>query len=49
MFLICDLGSLSCVSSVFIEGIWVVALAPDASTMSGATFHPLVVRLLISG
>ena len=26
-----------------------LALAPDASTMSGATFHPLVMRLLISG
>jgi len=26
-----------------------VALAPDASTMSGATFHPLVMWLLMSG
>ena len=45
----CDVGSLSCVASAFIEGICVVALAPEASTISGATFQPLVMRVLISG
>ena len=49
VLLICGVGSLSCVSNAFIEGMWVVALAPEAKTMSGATIHPLVVRLLMSG
>ena len=44
-----DIGSLSFVSSSFIEGMWVVALAPDASTMSGATFQPRAIILLMSG
>ena len=42
-------GSLSFVSNSFIEGIWVVALASAASTISGATFHPLAMTLLTSG
>ena len=42
-------GSLSFVSNSFIEGIWVVALAHAASTISGATFHPLAMTLLTSG
>ena len=49
VFLICDVGSLSFVSSSFIEGMWVVALAPDASTISGATFQPLAIILLMRG
>ena len=49
VLLICGMGSLSCVSKVFIEGIWVVALAPEAKTMSGATIHPLLVRSSMSG
>ena len=38
---ICEVGSLSFVASSFIEGMCVVALAPDANTISGATFQPL--------
>ena len=33
----------------FIDGTSVVALAPATNTMSGATFHPLVIMLLMSG
>ena len=36
-------------SKFFIEGIYVVPLAPAASTMSGATFQPFVVMLFMSG
>ena len=46
---ICVIGSLSFVSSSVIDGMCVVALAPDASTMSGATFHPLALMVLMSG
>ena len=42
-------GSLSVVSRFFFDGMCVVALAPVTSTMSGATFHPLVMMLLMSG
>ena len=49
VFLICGVGSLSCVSNAFIEGMWVVALAPEANTMSGATVHPFVMRFVMSG
>jgi len=45
VFRICDVGSLSFVASSFIEGMWVVALAPDANTISGATCQP---RAIIS-
>ena len=45
----CDVGSLSFVSNSAIEGIYVVALTPDASTISGATFHSLSLMLLMSG
>jgi len=31
------------------EGMWVVALAPDANTIRGATCHPLEMRLSMSG
>jgi hypothetical protein len=43
------IGSLNLVSSACIDGMCVVALAPTAITMSGATFHPLVLTLLMSG
>ena len=36
-------------SKVFIEGMCVVALAPTMMTISGSTFHPLLVMLYISG
>ena len=49
VFRICGGGSLSFVSSSFIEGMWVVALAPATNTMSGAVFHPLAMILLMSG
>ena len=42
-------GCLSVVSRFFIDGMCVVALAPATSTMSGATSHPLVMMLLMSG
>ena len=48
VFLIFVIGILSFVSKLFIDGIFVVALAPTARTISGATFHPLVVMLLMS-
>ena len=37
------------VSKCFIDGMCVVALAPATNAMSGATFHPLVIMLLMSG
>jgi hypothetical protein len=40
-------GSLSVVSRFFIDGTCVAALAPATNTMSGATFHPLVIMLLM--
>ena len=39
---------LSYVSKLFIDGMCVVALAPATKTMSRATFHPLVVMLLMN-
>jgi hypothetical protein len=49
VFRICGGGNLSFVSNYFIEGMWVMALAPAASTMSGAVIHPLAMILLMSG
>ena len=49
VFQICDVGSLSFVYSSFIEGMWVMTLAPNASTMSDVVFHSLAVILLMSG
>jgi hypothetical protein len=49
VFFIFTRGNLSFVSRFFIGGMCVVALAPVTSTMSGATFHPLVMMLLMSG
>ena len=37
------------VSKCFIDGMCVVALAPATNAISGATFHPLVIMLLMSG
>ena len=42
-------GILNFSSKIFIEGMWVVALAPVVMTISGSTFHPLLVMLFISG
>ena len=49
MFLIFVIGIVSVVSNFFIDGICVVPLAPTTSTMSGATFQPFVMILLMSG
>ena len=49
VFFIFMRGSLSIVYRVCIDGMCVVALAPATSTMSGATFQPLVIMLLMSG
>ena len=49
VFLIFMRGSISVVSRFFIDGICVVALVPATNTTSGATFHPLVIMLLMSG
>jgi hypothetical protein len=46
---ICDGGNLSFVTSSFMEGMCVVALAPDAKTRSRATFQPLADMSLMSG
>ena len=49
VFLIFVIGSVSVVSSFFIDGICVVPLASATSTMSGATFQPFVMMLFMSG
>jgi hypothetical protein len=49
VLLMCDVGSLSFVASAFIEGMWVVARAPDANTIIGATFQPRATISLMSG
>ena len=49
VFFIFMRGNLSVVYRFFIDGMCVVALAPATSTMSGATFHSLVMMLLMSG
>lgn len=43
------IGSFSLVSKLFIGGMYVVALELASKIMSGATIHPLVVMLLMSG
>ena len=45
VFFILMKGSLNVVSRFFIRGMCVVALALEASNMSGATFHPLAVDI----
>ena len=42
-------GILNMNSIFFIEGVCVVALAPAVMTISGSTFHPLLIILSISG
>ncbi|KAG0565947.1 hypothetical protein KC19_7G025900 [Ceratodon purpureus] len=49
VFLMVSHGILKLSASSFIEGMCVVALAPAVMTMRGSTFHPLAVRLAISG
>jgi hypothetical protein len=49
ILLILMIGSLSIVSKFFIDGMCVVALAFATNTMSGATFHPRVMMLLMNG
>ena len=49
VLLIFMLGSLSIVTSLFIDGMCIVALAHATKTMSGATFHPLAMMLVMSG
>ncbi|KAG0594393.1 hypothetical protein M758_UG073600 [Ceratodon purpureus] len=49
VFLMVSHGILKLSASSFIEGMCVVALAPAVMTIRGLTFHPLAVRLAISG
>jgi hypothetical protein len=46
VLLIFIIESLGLVSKLFIDGMCVVALAPATKTMSGATFHLVVVDIL---
>ena len=46
VFFIFIKGSLSVVSKFLIDGMCVVAPAPATSTMTWATFHPIVMMLL---
>ena len=48
VLLIFMIGSLNIVSSLFIDEMYIVALALATNTMSGATFHPLVLMLMMS-
>ena len=43
------IGILRLVSNSFVDGMCVVALAPAANTMNGATFQPLAMTLFMSG
>ena len=49
VFLMAVIGILKLVSSDFIDGICVVALAPVVMTIRGSSFHPLAAILAISG
>ena len=49
VFLMVTMGILKLVSSAFIDGMWVVALAPTVMIISGSIFHPLEAMLAISG
>ena len=40
---------LNFLSNILIEGVCVVALAPAVMTISGSTFHPLLLMLSRSG
>ena len=48
VFLMVGIGILKLVSSNFIDGMCVVALAPAVMTIRGSTFHPLAAILAIS-
>ena len=48
VFLIDGSGILNFSSIIFIKGMWDVALAPAIITISGSTFHPLLLMLSIS-
>jgi hypothetical protein len=43
------MGDFGFVSKLFIDGTCIMTLAPATRTISGATIHPLVVILLMSG
>ena len=49
VYLIVFLGILNFSSKIFIEGLCMVALVPIVMTISGSTFHPLLVMLSING
>ena len=49
VFLMRVMGILRLSSSIFIDGVWAVALAPAVMTISGAVFQPLETILSISG
>ena len=49
VFLMVAMGILRLSSSIFIDGMWAVALAPAVMTISGSIFHPLEAILSISG
>ena len=49
VFLMISICILKLVSSNFIDGMCVVALAPTVITIRGLTFHPLAAILAISG
>lgn len=48
VFFMFVIGSFSFIPRLLIDGTCVVALVPNVKTMSGATFHPLVMVLLMS-
>ena len=49
VFLMVVIGILKLSTSSFIDGMCVVALAPDVMTIRGSTFHPLATILAING
>jgi len=49
VFIMVSIGILKLVSSNFIDGMCVVALAPAVITIRSSTFHPLAAILAISG
>ena len=49
VFLMVGIGILNVLSSAFIDGMCVVALAPAMITIRGLTFHPLAAMLSING
>jgi hypothetical protein len=49
VFLMIGIGILNLFSSDFIDGMWVVALAPAMIIIRGSIFHPLASILSING